>query len=391
MLKVLIDHYEFPATDIVVIPKPYSTVPQAEEELNELAETFGLEIVSSTSSFKPGCYDDVQQSVLRDACKKLLELVKKARNEQEQSVRVIVVDDGGLITTTWNAYCRLEKIDTISIQHTTSGVGRRPHDVPKIDVARSAAKRHFESNIIAESIIRKVESLEIDLLPPKTTGIAGLGAVGGALARSLREKLVRSLRDKGATLIGLEKAAGRAPSIDGVDHVYTSRRDFLERSDIIFGCTGTNWTSGISAAHLFSGKTFISCSSRDVEFKWLLEQHAPDGLVGSYDDITLTLHPSSTVLNAGFPINFDRTTEHESFQEIALTRSLVLHAIAIATFLERRQDWGDPVMFPPDLQQQIVKEWLKETGLRSAELGVPELDMARPEWWKESSGGSLYG
>ena len=94
-----------------------------------------------------------------------------------------------MLTETWWRLYGAQSFEVVSVQQTASGMRRKPEPsvLAKIDVARCAAKRHFESKIISEGVLKKVRALDI-IQGASKVGVAGVGAVGGALARSLVAK-----------------------------------------------------------------------------------------------------------------------------------------------------------------------------------------------------------
>jgi 2-polyprenyl-3-methyl-5-hydroxy-6-metoxy-1,4-benzoquinol methylase len=69
------------------------------------------------------------------------------------------------------------------------------------------------------------------------------------------------------------------------------------------------------------------------------------------------------VLNGGFPVNFDREREWERFEEIMLTRKLILEGLFQAKGLSGTSPRA--VMMNPAVQLRIVEEWLNQVPDRS--------------------------
>ncbi len=211
----------------------------------------------------------------------------------------------------------------------------------------------------------------------RTVGIAGLGAIGGSLASAFGELNVRT--------IGLEKRP--IDRIGAIDKVYSKPRDFILDSDYIFGCTGKNWTSGITRKRVIAGKVFISCSSRDVEFKNLLNLFSDEDVSHNFADVSLDSDPQAIVRNAGFPINFDRKHEWEEFHEIAITRLLILYGIVLARFIRTTDIYDDTIMLPPAIQRLIIEDWLESTGESLAAFGHTRESISTLRFWREHSVG----
>ena len=152
---LLRDDLSIPQKQIVLISKSYSTVPRIEDDLNGM----GISVLGENAQFKPGYYDFAASFLLKSGCQKArdicAEIAKKGRKP-----RLVLVDDGGMLTETWWKHHKDERFDIVSVQQTASGTRRDPPptEVAKIDVARSAAKRHFESKIISAGVLKRLRT-----------------------------------------------------------------------------------------------------------------------------------------------------------------------------------------------------------------------------------------
>jgi hypothetical protein len=186
-------------------------------------------------------------------------------------------------------------------------------------------------------VLKKVGSLGL-LKDLRTVGVVGGGALGSALAGHLkREHRIRvCLYDKRSVVCP-----------DGVE-LCRDLRSLLLASDVVFGCTGHNFLRPHRLENLAATKSiyFISCSSRDVEFKSLLQ--LPDIPENPHGRITIRLPSGQThyIENGGFPINFDRQEEQESAEEIALTRALVFAGVFQAVRMKQMRSYPDVLMLP---------------------------------------------
>lgn len=239
------------------------------------------------------------------------------------------------------------------VEQTTSGL-QNTWRYPVVLVCRSAAKLLFESQIIARGIVRKLDSQE--LLKGKTVGIIGLGALGSAVARCLVPK--------GIKVVGSDI---RAVPDDLIDINYTLS-ELLYKSDVILGCTGLDVLGGVDLSSLCGTKIFASCSSSDVEFRTLLKYLSPSKRFGTAKGFIGKI--KCILLNGGFPINFDRVREWELFDEIILTRRLVLEGLVQAKSLIGAKPSG--VMLDPAIQRKVVLDWLQHVPDRSM-LRIPNL------------------
>lgn len=372
LVRLIIRDIGIPASNITIVPKIYSSVPKCLEELRGL----GCRVSAISPNLMPGGYDEFMQFCLKDECEKFAARVRRGRGRR----RVIIVDDGGMITTHWYQINKNSgtPIESISIQQTTSGILRKPlaSEIIKIDVARSAAKKLFESPIIAQGVVRKINNLNLDL-SGKTVGVVGVGAIGLAVHEALT--------NLSKIVIAYDKAIERYPGVDMV-----ARRDLMHRSDVVFGCTGYNWTESFSGEYIFSGKTFISCTSRDVEYKKLLKKFGSIKDVGSIRDVALEVSPPSVVLNSGFPINFDRINEWESLSEISITRALIKAAILYAIFIPIRLNVDRPIMLAPEIQKEIFSAWRSiQEPLRGVDILYDTSNIDDVSWWRNNSAGSV--
>ncbi len=237
------------------------------------------------------------------------------------------------------------------IEQTTFGL--TPHwKYPTVLVCRSAAKLLFESQIIVRGILRKLDSLHV--LLGKNVGVIGLGALGRELARALL--------NRGIPTLGAE--VGAVP-VD-LRPITVSLNELLNRCDVLLGCTGTDAFRSVDLGTVFGSRVFISCASSDVEYHSIIRQlpsrkrfvtvQGPIGSMYAY------------VLNGGFPINFDRDRERELFEEIILTRRLVLEGLVQAKSMIGGVPGG--FMLDPAMQLQVVNEWLEQVPDRHT-LSVP--------------------
>ncbi len=308
-----------PGKQIIVIAKPYSTIQGALISLRQL----GVVVLAHAAKFHVGQYDQAASGHLVEGCERAKAVCNDVKKRGGKP-RLILVDDGGMLTETWWTHHKTENIDAVSVQQTASGIRRDPDPgkIVKIDVARSAAKKHFESKIVAAGVLKKVRELDV-LTKTSSVGVAGVGAVGGALASDL-------LKQGYSVNLFDHKSSYQSP---GNTEIFCKIGDFLNHCQVIFGCTGRNFMkpASLRRINLRHGITFVSCSSRDIEFQYLLQLGKlkttfPEGYFGRLE-LSFESGQYHVVENSGFPINFDRTKEQEAVHEIILTRALVLTGI----------------------------------------------------------------
>lgn len=269
--------------------------------------------------------------------------------QQSSEKPFMVLDEGGglhaAIPSELTARCA-------GVEQTTFGL-QKDWKYPTVLVCRSAAKLFFESQIIARGILRKLDSLQI--LPGMNVGVIGLGALGADVARALL--------NRGVPTLGSEIGASPAD----LHPIVVSVGELLARCDVLLGCSGTDVFANVNLGTISGRKILISCSSSDVEFHSILRQlpayecfDMAQGWIGQ-------LH--ATVLNGGYPINFDRMREWELFEEIILTRKLILEGLIQARSLIGQSPRG--VMLNPAVQLRVVNEWLEQVPARD-KLRIPE-------------------
>jgi len=365
----MIEKAGFDPSKIFVIPKAYSTIPAS---LNELSRRMGFRLLLSDGDLLPGRYDEYATSSLNRAC----EIAERFEGSDRRPPRIVLLDDGGMLTERWFDYGLANRFETVSVQQTTSGLFRRPlrdQRIPKVNVAGSAAKRRFESKIIARGISRKVFS-RINGLERRKIGIVGYGAIGEALADSMSARhadIVVYDKNRGANSYRHENAA----SLD----------ELLHKAEVIFGCVGRDIFEGdgnpFEAIH--PPRIFASCSSRDIEFQSLFRHAVPTESGDPFEDVTIRAGGLHRILNGGFPINFDREHEWEEKREIALTRALILAGVyqALADLEYQAIKENNIIPLGVATQMSLVDRWLDITGMSSEQFGVRRADFDDHKWW----------
>ena len=381
LISYLIHEIGFLPRNIFILPKIYSKIPEAEKALSNL----GVCVIDSEFDFIIGEYDDAASKKIRKSCKTVKQFCDNI--SRSKKCRLILVDDGGLLTKYWHKdFGEDNTFEVVSIQQTTSGINEEPRvsKIPKINVARSAAKRWFESDIIAAGVVRRVSNLNI-LSKEKTFGVCGYGAVGKALANKLSSDGYKVIIHD---IAGLPKT-----SIKKNIRIEKREKEFLLDADVILGCVGRNWITKDLFFNSYTAKEFISCSSRDIEFRNVLKVGHWGAESGQHFSNLFTHEcGGKTIYNGGFPINFDRTIEYEEFNEIVITRSLILGSILQAMCIEVGETYKRPLKLSVNIQKKIVEKWLEnndEINLIS-KYGVKENEFRNLDWWAGESSGDDY-
>lgn len=380
LFSTLIHHFDIQPGNIFVSPKSYSHMKGVEASLR----ASGICILPSADPEVGQSYSTFAKSWLDDLC----ELAWRAAEERRRPIRFVLLDGSGALTAAWYNKFRSSKANIVSIQQTTSGFRKIPlaSTIPMINVAQSATKRHIENHVIARGIFRKITQT-LALEDGHQIGIVGLGAIGQALAGlALKNRLRVSFLD---------------PQIE-TDEVHTPiskahhQGDLFQTADTILGCTGLDWTE-LSAFDGIKGrgKTLISCSSEDIEYRNLIRHRLKTNVRRPCPYQTLNVQSQKTgkqhqILNGGFPVNFDRKTEWEGDDEILITRGLVLLSIVQAITTQLESVRRNLIMLKPAFQHRLVMRWIEHCN--EALSGSPFLrhDLDTMAWYESESIGWLH-
>ncbi len=262
LLRSLVCSVGIPAEHIALLPKPYSTIPNAEFRVRSL----GVKVFSPRLEVGVD-YDESMESFVGDICSWGQTRATKLA-QQKRKTRVILIDDGGLLTQQWlKDGNRRSSLHAVSIQQTRSGVsvlGEKP-SLPVINVAQSAAKKKFESHLIADAILKKMHALGA-IKAANSVGVFGLGMIGRAIAKRL-------LDEGREVLVCDEQALSHDNEIDYWCKLSeaSSRKRFVDSCDLIFGATSGDWLQEyLIPRSICHEKVFASCSSREREFQSII-------------------------------------------------------------------------------------------------------------------------
>ncbi len=371
LFQHLIDDLGANPQHIFLSGKGYSDNEEAEHLLES---TLGVQYSKLNPAYArmPGRYQEVLRTHLRQNWELFLKAIKGKDIE-----KIIVFDEGGHCFETMPEYLCF-KYAMVGIEQTRGGLYSPSIEVlpfPLIEVASSALKRSLESPLIIEAVLNKLKKL----LERKNTyineqtvfGVVGNGAIGSHLTKYLLSSghHVMAFDENTDAFVGpswKQKNFYRARDI----------REVIVRASYIFGCTGKDITRGASdyLHTLARDKVFVSCTSEDKEFQTLLKKIAHEQEAGRLS-APFSLEEKSelryvtesggilTILNKGFPINFDHSGESVPADQIQLTRALMLAAFiqgsTQAQILpgEGRISTPPRTMVHPFLQQYIAEEF----------------------------------
>jgi D-isomer specific 2-hydroxyacid dehydrogenase, NAD binding domain len=330
-----------------VIGKGYSTSASCLRAL----QGAGVQTFQDLQPPPPGRYEEAREAELRAFWRSV-----DGRKVVKRQEKVILVDVGGRLLSLAEEECvESDKIPrVIGVEQTTSGIRRleaRPRSFPIINVAQAAAKGLHESPLVAETILDRMDQRRPGRWPDMRVGVIGLGEIGRAMIAMLA---ARGLDVMGSDIGSRIRASNENPSVP--------LATLVERSEIIFGCTGCDiFKDGLPGGHQ-PNLILVSCSSEDVEFRGILrEGSSVFQTEWPAQDVTIA-GPSGpvTILVGGYPLNFDTSGISVAEQAIQATTALMLAGILTAAFMLSEEHQGNPgafVQLPSLLQAAILQDW----------------------------------
>lgn len=380
---------------IFVSGKGYSDSPEAEQYLRD---SVGINYCKlSSMHVLPGQYQNSLRAHLREAWSHFSEYVNTNNIN-----KVVVFDDGGhCFETMPNEMWR--QCSMVGIEQTRAGLYQASVNslpFPLVSVASSAAKRMLESPLISEALLRKLGNLlcsaQHRITPTTVLGVVGAsGAIGSQLVQYLLLKNYNVVSFDLNNTLGtpLDQHSGRHCQV-------TTLEKLVERADFIFGCTGQNVFEGHDnkrfLSRLGADKTFVNCASEDTEFRQLLqssrmrqcnddEEHNPSFRTDTGATVT--------VLNRGFPVNFDHSGESVPAEKIQVTRALMLgafqQALQIANDEKSSVDCRHTTL--DAALQRYVAQMFRECLPRGSLLSPREWANFNDLRWIEANSGGIPG
>jgi S-adenosylhomocysteine hydrolase len=337
--------------NVYLLGKLYSTHHRTAQRL---ADDLGVHYVSSTEPKKFGIYD---QCMERDV-ERLWDGV--AHDMSRKSVQsIVVLDDGGqCLRQVPDAIS--EQIPVAGIEQTTRGLEEQDHfgQLPVVQVASSAIKRHIEPPLIREAILEKLEVVLPVFGTTQRCGVVGLGNIGAAVARYLL--------DQGFTVLGHDLVTERVEAVEGISACASNAEVFSE-ARVIFGCTGSDLSEDVLAKGVSGKVTLVSCSSSDIEYKALLRKYSSSqngSMPNPLHNFTFSVPQrdlQTEFVRGGFPVNFDGSAESVPASKIQVTRGLLLIALLQASLMTSKANGvKEAVMLNPDLQRFVANEWFQD-------------------------------
>ena len=321
--------------NVFILEKPYSTVPGTFRKIVQTGANTNFVDVEEKMPYG--------FSVKRSIEYTWHEVVRHVK--QHNIKKIVVVSDGvnTLLSIPWDD---LHNVEITAVEQTQSGIERTRMlggmVPPIVNVAESDAKKKEEAVFIGISTVDKIAQLQL-LDRKKKFGVIGYGSIGNAS--------VKRLIDLGEDVTVYETNQ----HVPGKITTVNSLEELVQQTDIIIGTTGTDVLRGTYIERLQGHKTFISASSGNIEFSYLFDliKHYPT----TFEDITQYIndHLKITIMNGGYPINFDRVREWESKEDIALTRTLMYAGFIQA--LTETHERGRLLSLRSDFEKDIVENW----------------------------------
>ena len=326
--------------NLYILEKPYSTQPESQHRLVEA----GVHIVPVPM----GIGDDYANALERSIHVLWRKITEAAANGRFN--KLLILDDGGDLWATI-PHAELGQVRIAGVEQTARGLARfRKSSTilpPIVSVASSGVKKIVESEIIADAVVRKL-CAERHVGSGVKIGVIGTGNIGRAVLRNLK-------------CLGHQAFCydGKKPTDMPPEDFRHSLDALIGDADLIIGCTGVDILQGVMLKRLMGNKKFVSASSADIEFGTLLRFAKTNA--APFDDVVVSPHQglNCTLLNGGFPFNFDRAQEWEAPEDIALTRCLLYFGMMqAANMLDEPHMASRFVALDTHAQEQILAEWL---------------------------------
>lgn len=328
--------------NISLIGKCYSTSREIYDEFVD----YGIYVCESSNEFnKTESFDEFFRKNIANFVDARIE-----ESFKSGAKTIVILDDGAEIIQYLNENYDIENrkgIKILAVEQTTAGTNKLKNVIvkfPVINVARSKAKLFLESPIIAKRALDVLEeSLEENKLSPKSALIIGMGAIGSALYDALQEKYIVNGYD-----INPDKSdLGQGELINIV-------KDY----DLVVGCTGTELFDPLLLENLDKDFILVSTSSSDREFMSYKLKALQDKSDQNKNGHSSIVYRNITLLNSGYPINFDGKKKNIPVDKIQITLALLAAGVC--------QVDGDLNQglnrLPFNIEEQIIAEYSMANG-----------------------------
>lgn len=373
--------------NIFVVGKNYSNNEEVIMRLKEL----GVHVQLNSQQLTLGGFNatyNADIAAMWESCYSLMHLKK---GKGENITGVIVLDDGGHVSANMPAKVKYftdsandkdSTINVVCIEQTSSGMNStKLLPVPTIEVATAALKQWIEPPLVARKCVEEIrhslkrvqaQHTDVVISQQPTFGIVGLGKIGSAILEELIEAGYQNfiIFDKNEDKVKLvQKSLGHHKSItlENVDLLWA----LFNNSDVIIGCTGYDIT-GNKGLDIFktikSPKMLISCSSKDTEFKTVLE-HIQERYKKTnkkpcqpLDDIYYKngFRAPIILVRGGTPIGFTNGMDSVEPRGIEPIRGLkTLACLQAYHMLINGHQEAESYMVNPDWQAFLIAKWLE--------------------------------
>jgi hypothetical protein len=344
-----------PYEHMALCGKAYSLCPPVVEELRALGVILpAARDYALTSSQSLDLVEDIRS---------LVPAIAELRTSMI-SPRILVLDDGGQALTHLPAMLG-SPLDGAGVEQTASGfwqTGIRSVNLPVVDVGSSAVKRLCEPPVVIDAVLSRAQRrLDAHTRLPRV-GVVGLGYIGMALF----ERLLDSHYELSVFDTRLHESQRLRSYCAG------SIRDVIDRSDVIFGCTGSDITRDLDEdirrrSLSWGRREFISLSSADDEFYSLKSTLIARGdapsvyRVDSIPDLNGEVWDTSVALpRNGFPINFDNSRRSAPLVDIQGTLAALVGGLCQANQVTRAAAAASRrIILDEGLQAWLFRRWRK--------------------------------
>lgn len=318
---------------------------------------------------------DFENTYTKDIIKMWEKVLTQLTNQRVD--RIYVLDDGGHVLNNIPEEIREYCDRIVAIEQTSSGEETAAcTEYPTISIASSATKHQIEPTLIAKRVGSKLkevlkqlaESENPEFRPREATviGVVGLGHIGMSVLQHLLQEGYQNfvVCDKSSAKVrnALSLKQKSRNYIVGADSIF----NLITATDIVIGCTGTDIIAhSLPAFELMrTPKVFISCSSKDIEFRSLLtyiQKHQKGRRFEPLADIEFQngFKAPLKIIRGGFPINFDNSKESVPALEIQITRLLIAAAILQAGKILEGKALVKNYKLCPKGQVFVTNAWFK--------------------------------
>ena len=390
LFKHLIEDFNVKPNNIYLSGKGYSDSREAEDLLTEELgiQYFKLEKTYTAS----GQYQQHLRAHLKQVWHHFIANLKKNNIK-----RILVIDEGGhSLETMPDILCF--KYPMAGIEQTRGGLyspAINSLPFPLIEVASSAIKRHLESPLIVEAAVNKLHKAlgtRKDIDSETVFGVIGNGAIGSSV--------IHYLLQRGHTVVAYDENKG---AFQGLIHQNLYRVQnvsaVIARAEYILGCTGKDTLKDTKDNFLettIGHKKLISFTSEDKEFYSIRKAMDMQKSIELDNRGDVIYHTEAggkvTLINGGFPMNFDQSGESVPALDIQLTRALMLGACIQAGRQASKPEGGSEmelaqrIQLNSVLQHFVAQEFRKYQPTDKYSLVQWQLTQDL-KWIKNNSGG----